>query len=259
MKLASKLITVMTALISISAVNASAMNTLLKDNPVYYNIVASLALQKPHKTTLTTWNTSISDSTPEYVPTTSALPTLDVGISAGIQHPFTTHILSQFGFGYYKTNSVTVKGDMYLAGVDPEPDYNYTFQIRNQRVMLNTRWIYQFENHVQLFADIDLGVAQVTADNYNELVADPRAEARSRSIYYSNHTNTGLAYQLGLGAAYSFKQVPNLSFNLSVAYTGLPQAMLTAPVALQKYTSEPLKAGNNNLTKVSLGLTYLFN
>jgi hypothetical protein len=258
MKLATKLIGVCTALVSLSAVNASTMSDSFKKNPVYYNVQAGLAQVKPVQNTLTTWNKSLSDMTPEYVPTTSTLSSVDFGFSAGIQHSFTSSLLVQFGLGYYKTNPVTVKGDMYLAGVDPDPDYNYSFQLHNQRLMLNSRWIYQFHNCVQLFADVDLGAAQVTADKYNETVADPVNEARASSIYYSKHSTTGLAYQLGLGSAYRFKQVPNLSFNVSVAYTGLPKAELAAPTAMQKYTSQPLKTGNSNQMKVSLGLTYLF-
>lgn len=177
----------------------------------------------------------------------------EYSVNVGLRQRLWQKLSVQYGLGYYQSDKHQGKGTVYQFGVLPNLAYRY--DVSNTRLLLTTRWQYQWLRDWASFADVDIGMADVKASGYAETAF---SEGTVVNPGFADKTKSGLAYQLGLGIDYHLAKastaLKNIHAQLGVGYVALPKASLGE----MGTTGQSLSVGSVNAMRLWLGISYQF-
>ena len=187
-----------------------------------------------------------------YLPARNAGGAFDYSLGIGSYEDLSSHLRFALGIAFAQTQNQRVEGTVYQYALFPNLKYQY--DIRNDRFLLTTRWSYEINNDWSGFADLDVGLARLTAHNYSE---SPLIEQSVPNPPFESSEIDDFTYQAGLGASYQTPDIPHWRWNMGVGYLSLPKHSQFGPAA-QQTSHDRLELGDTSGTRIWFGATYLF-
>lgn len=187
-----------------------------------------------------------------YQPNQKARGAMDYSLGIGVYQNLNGYLRLSLGIALAQTLNQSVSGTVYQYELFPNLKYQY--DVRNIRLMVTTRWAYELSANWSVFADLDLGIADVTAHNYAESAL---IEESVPNPPFAATQKTGFTYQLGLGTSYKFHDLPRWRWNAGVGYLRLPKYAELGAAPLQT-TNDRLTLGNLSGARLWAGVTYYF-
>jgi opacity protein-like surface antigen len=175
------------------------------------------------------------------------------GALLGIEFPlkYSYPMRWQTGVGFYQTNSFETDGIEYFFSLPEFGNIAYSYNIKNQRVLLENKFLFQMHRYLLGYVLGGVGVSFNTAFNYDEKSLDPITPATG---VFQDNTNASLTYSVGLG----LEGVVSKNFRIGLGY----QYSDLGEIALGQYnngnTGETLTTMPTSTQEIILQFTAIF-
>jgi len=116
----------------------------------------------------------------------------------GVEFPFLIKRLHwQTGAAYYQTNNFKTKGIIYDWSLPDEGNREYHYQIKNQRVMFENKFLYRLTKYFYGYILGGVGAAFNKSQGYYEVALNQNTTPGG---VFEPHTETSVSYSVGIGA-----------------------------------------------------------
>ncbi len=133
----------------------------------------------------------------------------------------------QYGVRFFQTDAFDVQGDVYQFSDPLFYNLTYQYEIRNRRVMAETKLFATFKSSWHPYGVAAVGEAFNFAGNYQEIPLSSTSVPMQQP--FQDHTTSDLAYSFGLGLDYSCTQ--HMRIGASYRWSELGKASLgTSPI-----------------------------
>lgn len=178
----------------------------------------------------------------------------------GIEFPFFARWSHwQTGVSYYHSGNFEASGYIHLWSVPDLINLEYEYDVRNQRVLWENKWLADLNCCIDLYLLFGLGWSQNKAFNYRE-IEETIDSTRSRG-HFIDDTQNSFTYSLGLGI--EFDVIEHIRFGIGYQYSDLGEIALGHREGINyttdAYTDESLELNEQTPThEIIANLTFIY-
>lgn len=171
----------------------------------------------------------------------------------GIEFPLRYHypMRWQTGVAFYQTDNFETDGIEYFFSLPAFGDKEYSYQIKNQRVMIENKFLFKMYRGLYGYLLGGVGIAINNASDYHEESLDFTTPATG---VFQDNTTASLSYSLGIGAELSVLD----PFRIAVGYQYSDLGQITLGEYNNSNTGETLTHNHTPTQELILQFSYLF-